>query len=141
MIATGLVCAEFIGKIPDIVTELHKRVPAGVGSSGAVKRLSSHDLKHVIERGSRWAVEQGFGNAEHLEFTEEGGCLGGSDFDDLSERALERGSTQVGTLGSGNHFLEVDVVDEVFDREAAEAFGIREGHLAVFIHCGSRGLG
>ncbi len=124
-----------------MVTALYKRIPAGVGSSGAVKRLSKHDLKQVLERGARWGVEHGFGEAGHLDFTEEGGCLAGARAENVSERAFERGATQVGTLGSGNHFLEVDVVDEVFDRQAAETFGLRQGNLAVFIHCGSRGLG
>ncbi len=141
LIATGLVCDEFKDKIPDIVSELYRKIPAGVGSAGAVKKLTGKDLRQVLERGSGWAVQNGFGDSGQLEFTEEGGCLEGADFENVSERARERGATQVGTLGSGNHFLEVDVVDEVFDRNAAETFGLREGNLAVFIHCGSRGLG
>jgi tRNA-splicing ligase RtcB len=86
-------------------------------------------------------VERGFGSAQDLTFTEEGGCLGGADTEAVSGRAKERGATQIGTLGSGNHFLEVDVVEEIFDEEAADAYGLRLGHLAVFIHCGSRGFG
>ncbi len=130
-----------MGRMPDIVAALYRKIPAGVGSSGAVKRLSSQDLRHVIERGAGWAIEHGFGGAQHLEFTEEEGCLEGAAFENVSERARERGSTQIGTLGSGNHFLEVDVVDEVFDPETAETFGLRQGNMAIFIHCGSRGLG
>ncbi len=141
LIATSLVCDEFQQKIPDLMTALYKRIPAGVGSSGAIKRLSTQDQRQVLEKGSRWAVEQGFGSAHHLEFTEEEGCLGGADFQGVSDRAKERGATQIGTLGSGNHFLEVDVVEEIFDQDAAESFGLHQGNLALFIHCGSRGLG
>jgi tRNA-splicing ligase RtcB len=141
LIATSLVCGEFRDRIPDIVTALYKRIPAGVGSSGAVPRLSAQDQRQVLEKGARWAVERGFGSAQDLEFTEEGGCLEGADFQTVSDRAKERGATQIGTLGSGNHFLEVDVIEEIFDEEAAETFGLHEGNLAVFVHCGSRGLG
>jgi len=98
-------------------------------------------MRQILGRGSRWAAEHGFGSAEDIDFTEEGGCLAGSDSDQVSERAKERGATQVGTLGSGNHFLEIDVVDEVFEPDVAEVFRLREGHLTVFIHSGSRGLG
>ena len=128
-------------RIPDVVSRLYHHVPAGVGSSGAIKRLSSGDLRHILSKGSRWAIEHGFGRQEDLDFTEEGGCLAGADPDQVSERAKERGSPQLGTLGSGNHFLEVDVVDEILLAGVAEAFGLRQGNLCVFIHSGSRGLG
>jgi len=98
-------------------------------------------MRRVLERGSRWAVERGFGDREDLDFTEEGGCLELADPDEVSPRARERGSTQVGTLGSGNHFLELDVVDEIFLPDVARVFGLEQGNLAVFIHSGSRGLG
>jgi len=141
LIATGLVRSEFESKIPALVHSLYQRIPAGVGSSGAVKRLSASDMRLVLERGARWAVERGFGGAEDLDHTEENGCLEGADFDAVSERARERGTTQVGTLGSGNHFLEIDVVEEVMLPDVARAFGLVEGNLALFIHSGSRGLG
>lgn len=112
-----------------------------MGSSGAVPRLSAQDQRQVIEKGARWAVEHGFGCAQHLEFTEERGCLDGADSQAVSDRAKERGATQVGTLGSGNHFLEVDLIEEIFDADSADAFGLRKGNLAIFIHCGSRGFG
>ena len=112
-----------------------------MGSSGAVPRLSASDQRRVLESGAGWAVQQGYGRAEDLQFTEENGCLGGADANEVSARAKERGSTQVGTLGSGNHFLELDVVDEIFLPDVAGAFGLVEGNLAVFIHSGSRGLG
>jgi len=128
-------------QVPDVVSRLYHHVPAGVGSSGAIKRLSSGDLRQILSKGSRWAIEHGFGKQEDVDFTEEGGCLAGADPDQVSERAKERGSPQLGTLGSGNHFLEMDVVDEILLPEVAETFGLRQGNLCVFIHSGSRGLG
>jgi len=128
-------------QVPDVVSRLYHHVPAGVGSSGAIKRLSSGDLRQILSKGSRWAIEQGFGKQEDVDVTEEGGCLAGADPDQVSERAKERGSPQLGTLGSGNHFLEMDVVDEILLPEVAETFGLRQGNLCVFIHSGSRGLG
>jgi tRNA-splicing ligase RtcB (3'-phosphate/5'-hydroxy nucleic acid ligase) len=124
-----------------VVAALYQAIPAGVGSSGAVRRLSAGDQRDLLENGAHWAVKNGFGQAADLEFTEEGGRLENADFDRVSQRARERGSTQVGTLGSGNHFLEIDVVDEIFDPAVADAFGLIEGHVAIFIHSGSRGLG
>ena len=120
---------------------LYQRIPAGVGSSGAVRRLTSAEQRRVLEQGARWAIEQGYGDPSDLDYTEESGCLQGADADEVSDRARERGSTQVGTLGSGNHFLEIDVVEEVFLPDVAEVFGLHEGTMAVFIHSGSRGLG
>jgi len=141
LISTSLVYSEVKERIQDIVERLYQRIPAGVGSSGAVKRLSHADQRRVLETGARWAVEQGYGASENLQFTEEGGCLPGADPDAVSDRAKERGSTQLGTLGSGNHFLEIDVVEEIYLPEEAELFGLRQGNLALFIHSGSRGLG
>ena len=86
-------------------------------------------------------LRHGFGQPRILSYTEEGGCLGGADADEVSKRARERGSTQIGTLGGGNHFLELDVIDEVFLPEIAAVYGLEEGDLALFIHSGSRGLG
>jgi tRNA-splicing ligase RtcB (3'-phosphate/5'-hydroxy nucleic acid ligase) len=136
-----LVYDEMKSRIPEMVKALYARIPAGVGSSGAVPRAAQHDMHQILEKGARWAIEHGFGSSEDVEYTEEGGCLSGADAGIVSKRAVERGSTQIGTLGSGNHFLEVDVIDEVFQPEIAEVYGLREGALALFIHCGSRGLG
>ena len=141
LIATALTYKDIEKRIPGIVARLYQKIPAGVGSSGAVKRASGADLRRILEHGARWAVEHGFGRPEDLEFTEENGCMAGADFEAVSERARERGSTQVGTLGSGNHFLEIDVVEEVFLPDVARVFGLEEGATAVFIHSGSRGLG
>ena len=120
---------------------LYQKIPAGVGSSGAIPRLSSKDERRVLETGARWAVQEGYGHPEDLHYTEEGGCLAGADADEVSARARERGSTQLGTLGGGNHFVELDVIDEVFLPEVAAAFGLEAGNLAISIHSGSRGLG
>lgn len=123
-----------------IVTALFQHVPSGVGSKGAL-RLSRSEEKQVLAEGARWAVKNGYGSAGDLDSMEDGGCLPGADPEAVSERALERGKDQVGTLGSGNHFLEVEIVEEIFDRDAASALGIETGQVAVMIHSGSRGLG
>jgi tRNA-splicing ligase RtcB len=111
-----------------------------VGSTGPIK-LSTKEEKRVLRRGSRWAVETGFGTDGDLDHTEDGGCLAHADPGEVSPRALERGSRQLGTLGSGNHFVEVGVVEEIFLPETAEVFGLREGQVTVMLHSGSRGLG
>ncbi len=138
---TSLVYAEIKDRLRDIVERLYLKIPAGVGSSGAVKRLGPAEQRRVLETGARWAAEQGYGSTEDLLFTEEGGCLKGADSEVVSQRAKERGSTQLGTLGSGNHFLEIDVIEELFLPEEAEAFGLRQGYVVLLIHSGSRGLG
>ncbi|MFA9452679.1 MAG: RtcB family protein [Candidatus Aminicenantaceae bacterium] len=125
----------------ELLDAISEEVPAGVGKSGGT-RLSARALKEVCERGAEWAVGQGFGCREDLEYTEEYGCLSGADPSYLSSRAIERGIPQLGTLGSGNHFLEIQKVDEIYDREVSESFGIHsQGQILVMIHCGSRGLG
>lgn len=138
---TSLTLEEAKPKIDKLVENLFKNVPTGVGASGAIRKLSSQDIKKILINGSRWAVEQGFGSSEDIEFTEEKGKLDNADPDAVSERAIERGQDQAGTLGSGNHFLEVDIVDEIFDKKAAETFGLFKGQLLILIHTGSRGLG
>ncbi len=112
-----------------------------MGSSGAIKRLSQQEQRRILKLGARWAVENGYGSAQDLDNSEEGGCLENADPDMVSARAMERGSTQAGTLGSGNHFLELDVIEEIFLPDVAEVFGLSQGNLALFIHSGSRGLG
>jgi tRNA-splicing ligase RtcB len=138
--ATGLHHDEVGGKIGALVDGLYSGIPCGVGSTGSVK-LSARELKNVLARGSRWAVRQGFGLEADIEHTEDGGCLPGADPGELSDRALSRGKDQLGTLGSGNHFLEVGVVDEIYDDRSARAFGLFCGQVTVMIHSGSRGLG
>ena len=128
-------------RINKLVTNLFNAVPTGVGASGAIKKLSTADLKKVLRNGSTWAVENNLGSSEDVSFTEENGTLKNADPDMVSSRAFERGADQVGTLGSGNHFLEIDVVEEIYDDAAANVFGIFHGQIVVQIHTGSRGLG
>jgi tRNA-splicing ligase RtcB len=123
------------------VHQIQRDVPAGVGSQGAIATLSERDLDEVLRDGAAWAVRHGYGEPEDLEHTEATGCLPGADPRALSRRARERGAPQLGTLGSGNHFAEVQVVDEVFDERAAAAFGLAPGMVTVLLHSGSRGLG
>ena len=116
-------------------------MPSGVGKGGITK-LSRDVLKEVLEKGSEWSVEQGYGIKDDLKRTEEDGRIQGADPNKVSERALSRGLPQLGTLGSGNHFLEIQKVDKIYDEKIAKAFGIeKEGQVTVMIHCGSRGLG
>ena len=138
--ATHLVHADIRERLRPLVEGLFRHVPCGVGSTGSVK-LSSADERKVLVQGSRWAVERGFGLAEDIAHTEDSGGLPGADPDEVSERAMTRGSKQLGTLGSGNHFLEVGVVEEIFDAQAADAFGLFQDQVTVMIHSGSRGLG
>jgi tRNA-splicing ligase RtcB len=128
-------------RIDELVSKLFNAIPTGVGASGAIKKLSINDLKKVLTKGSVWAVENDLGTPSDVEFTEETGTLKNADTDAVSKRAFERGADQVGTLGSGNHFLEVDVVEEIYDAKVAEVFGMFKGQIVVQIHTGSRGLG
>lgn len=128
-------------KIENLVTNLFKSVPTGVGASGAIKKLSSKDIKNILIKGSGWALENDLGNPSDIDFTEENGKLKNADPDVVSDRAVERGLDQVGTLGSGNHFLEVDVIEEIFDEKIAGILGLFLGQIVVLIHTGSRGLG
>jgi tRNA-splicing ligase RtcB (3'-phosphate/5'-hydroxy nucleic acid ligase) len=140
LIATKLTLPDIKGKLSDLTTALYQQIPSGVGSTGAVK-LSGKDQKKVLEEGSGWAVKNGFGCAEDLETTEDNGAMIGADPEKVSARAIERGKQQLGTLGSGNHFLEIEVVQEIFDEKAAAAFGLSKGQIVIMIHSGSRGLG
>ena len=121
--------------------ERHPHSPFVWGVLGAIAKLSHTELRRILERGAAWAVERGYGDADDLEHTEERGCLDGADPSEVSDRAEERGLTQVGTLGSGNHFLEVQRVAEIHDADLADAFGLFEDQVLVMIHSGSRGLG
>lgn len=138
--STDLQIEDLQGRMKGLVDTLYRNVPSGVGSTGSVK-LSPKDQKKVLAQGSQWAVDHGFGTDEDIDHTEDNGCLAHADPEVVSQRALERGSNQLGTLGSGNHFLEVGVVEEIFYPEAAEVFGLRPGQITVMLHSGSRGLG
>ena len=141
LIRTDVQAAELRDHLARLVQQVQRDVPAGVGSEGAIATLSEHQLDEVLSRGASWAVHNGFGEDEDLDFTEANGCLPDADPAALSRRARERGAPQMGTLGSGNHFAEVQVVDEVFDAEVATAFGLELGTVTVLLHSGSRGLG
>lgn len=131
---------EIASKLELLAAALFNAVPSGVGSSGAL-RLKEKDLKDVLAQGARWAVKRGYGVEADLEHIEEGGGLASARPDAVSNKALERGFRQLGTLGSGNHFLEIQRVDEIYDPQAAALFGMRPNQVAIMIHCGSRGLG
>jgi tRNA-splicing ligase RtcB len=129
-------------KLHAVTAQLYRDVPTGVGASHAIPKLSDAELDEVLAQGARWAVRRGFAAAhDDAERCEEGGRLSGADPGAVSERARQRGSDQLGTLGSGNHFIEVDRVAEVYDEAAAEVFGLVPGKVAIQIHSGSRGLG
>lgn len=128
-------------KIEKLLSELFVNVPSGLGSKGKL-RVGKKEMDDILCQGARWATKQGFGTERDLEVTEERGCLKGADPDKVSFRAKERGFPQSGTLGSGNHFLEVEVVEEIYDPTVAKVMGIEEvGQVLVMIHTGSRGLG
>ncbi|UCF63025.1 MAG: RtcB family protein [bacterium] len=128
-------------RLQKLIENLFQSIPTGVGSSGAIHKQSPKEIKKILQKGSSWAVENGFGEATDLQFTEENGCLSQANPEVVSPRAIERGQDQAGTLGSGNHFLEIQVVDQIFDEKAAEIFGLFSGQITVSIHTGSRGLG
>ncbi len=140
LLRSDLTRADVQPRIRELVDALFDTIPTGVGRGGQVK-FGRADLKKLLAGGSRYVVSEGFGWDADLEVTEAGGCLERARPDYVSDRALERGADQCGTLGSGNHFLEVQVVEEVVDRAAADAFGLAEGQITVMIHSGSRGLG
>lgn len=141
MIRTSLTIEDVRSRIVHIVNQLFSSVPVGVGASDAIRKLSRSELEEVLVKGARWSIEQGFGIEEDLIRTEEQGCLDFADPSSVSNRAIQRGLSQVGTLGSGNHFLEVDVVEEVYHDKASGVFGIERGSIVLQVHCGSRGFG
>ncbi len=141
LLRTDLRYDDIKNKIPELVKALFKNVPSGVGSTGKI-RIDEREVKEVLRLGAKWAVKKGFGWDEDIERIEEHGCLQGAEPDRVSRRALERGRPQLGTLGAGNHFLEIQMVQDIYDRAAAEKMGIQEpGQVTVMIHTGSRGLG
>jgi tRNA-splicing ligase RtcB len=140
LLGTHLTHEEIAPHINDLATMLYHNCPSGVGEKGSV-RVTDAEFDEVCVKGSRWALGRGFARAEDLPRTEEAGCLAGANPDKVSKRARERGRPQVGTLGAGNHFVEVDEVTEIYDEEAARAMGLFQGQVAVQIHCGSRGFG
>ena len=141
LLRTDFTAAEVSPRRKELLAGIFGAVPAGVGKGGVTK-LDRTALREILVKGAEWAVANGYGNNQDLERTEESGRMKDAAADDVSDRAMERGLPQIGTLGSGNHFLEIQKVDEVFDEEAARAFGLTgPGQVLVMIHCGSRGLG
>jgi tRNA-splicing ligase RtcB len=142
MAAVDLTRDEVVPRIDKIVGHLFKRVPCGANPhESGMGQLSPKEMRAALATGARFAVERGFGNESDLEYAEENGCMPGADPGVVSERAVERGRRQLGSLGSGNHFIEVGVVEEVCSPEAARVFGLDENSVTVLIHTGSRGLG
>ena len=143
LVLTSLTYDEVKPRLRELVDRLFERIPCGVGSRGFIK-LSRSDFRSVMAEGSRWALGKGYGWPEDLEMTEEGGCFPGADPAKVSERAVERGFDQVGTLGSGNHYCEIQVAkpENIFDGELAKRLGFTiPNQVAVMFHCGSRGFG
>ena len=129
-----------LGRRRELVERLFRAVPTGVGGKSTL-RLSPRELDGMLLEGSSWAVRQGYGTGEDVQMCEQGGCMKEADPSAVSQKARQRGMPQSGTLGSGNHFLEIQVVREVYNEEAARAFGMFQGQICIMIHCGSRGLG
>jgi tRNA-splicing ligase RtcB (3'-phosphate/5'-hydroxy nucleic acid ligase) len=141
LVRTNLTYEQVKPHIHKLVNRLFDRVPAGVGTSGAAE-LTPQEFRKLVEQGAPYCVQRGWGWPSDLELTEEGGFIEGADSSDVSPRALERGCNQVGTLGSGNHYLEVQRVSEIFDPEVARVYGIEQlDQVVVMFHCGSRGFG
>jgi len=141
LLRTGLSRAEVQPRMAEIVGALYAAIPTGVGEGRRDLRLGAKELRRVLARGAAWAVGEGLGENRDLDFIEEGGTLEGADAGSISDRALERGSRQLGTLGSGNHFCEVQYVSEIYDEAAARALGLELAAVTVTLHSGSRGLG
>lgn len=143
LVTTNLTYKDIKPHIKELVDKLYERVPAGVGSTGFV-RLSRNEFCQVVEQGAQWCIRNGYGWEEDLELMEERGRIQGSDADKISEKAIDRGVNQIGTLGSGNHYLEIQVVrqENIFDQELAKKMGITQpDQVVVMFHCGSRGFG
>ncbi len=140
LLASSIEYQSALPRLDALATLLNKYCPSGVGEAGVVK-VNIPELERVLREGSRWAFGNGFATEADLSRTEEGGCLEAANPAKVSERAKKRGQTQLGSLGAGNHFIEIDVVDEIFAEQAATVMGLRVGCLAIQIHCGSRGLG
>ena len=141
LLSTDLHIDEVRDRVPGLVHGLFRNIPSGVGKSRKDLKLSRDEARRMTSKGAAWAVERGFGDAEDLLHIEEGGCLQGADFDLVSDQAFERGRDQLGTIGSGNHFVEVGYVDEVHEPDLAGRIGLAPGGLTIIVHTGSRGFG
>jgi len=137
---TGLHLEDIVTVKAQLADDLFRTIPAGMGSTGAI-RLNATQMEAMLREGARWAVERGYGTADDLECIEEGGCMSGAEPTRVSDQAKKRQRDEMGTLGSGNHYLEIQQVTDVYAPEIAKAFGVKAGDIVVSIHCGSRGLG
>jgi tRNA-splicing ligase RtcB len=141
LMASELMAEEVQDQMDDLISALYRTIPSGVGEGGGARSVSPREMDEVMVKGAAWAVKAGYGRPEDLERLEEGGAMAGADPSAVSDRAKKRGGPQLGTLGSGNHFVEIQKVEEIFDEKVARAFGLFEGQLVVQIHSGSRGFG
>ncbi|MBD3184390.1 RNA-splicing ligase RtcB [Candidatus Poribacteria bacterium] len=140
MLRTNLEANDIRSKMKDLINAIFAKIPCGVGEEGNIS-LSPQEERDVLTQGAGWAVKNGYGRPDDLDFTEANGCLKNADPKAVSGRAFSRGKRQLGTLGSGNHFLEVQKVDKIYHQEAAKFMGLEEGQVSVMIHSGSRGFG
>jgi len=141
LLRTDLTHNDIKNRIQELVRSLFNNIPSGVGSKGKI-RIDEKEVKEVLKNGAQWALKKGYGWKEDIEKIEENGALKGANPDKVSRRALERGRPQLGTLGAGNHFLEIQIVEDIYDRESAKVLGIDDvGQITIMIHTGSRGLG
>jgi tRNA-splicing ligase RtcB len=140
MLKTNFQYDEIKDKIKDLVYALFSDIPSGVGSKGDI-RVTAKEEKEILIKGSKWAVEKGYGTQEDLDCTEENGAIQGADPQAVSDRAYDRGKAQSGTLGSGNHFLEIQVIDQLYNRDLCDEFSFNLGQITIMIHSGSRGFG
>lgn len=141
LMRTHLTLDEIKPRIKDIINALYNAIPSGIGSSGAISKLSAHEETHLLLEGAAWAVGRGYGKTDDLQFIEDSGRMPGAAPDVISDQAIKRGLAQVGTLGSGNHFLEIGLVESIYRPELAQTFGLELNQIVLLIHTGSRGLG
>jgi tRNA-splicing ligase RtcB (3'-phosphate/5'-hydroxy nucleic acid ligase) len=141
LLTTNFTVKDILDKRKELLNGFFKEIPAGVGKGGQTK-VTRNMLAEVLVKGAKWAVEEGYGNKEDLKRTEEYGCMKNVSMSSVSDKAMKRGMPQIGTLGAGNHFLEIQKVDKIYNKEVAKKFGVNtEGQINVMIHCGSRGFG
>jgi tRNA-splicing ligase RtcB len=141
LMASDLLAQDVKDEIGGLISALFRNIPSGVGKGGGARKVAPREMDQVLKKGAAWAVGAGYGRPEDLERLEEGGAMDGADPSAVSPRAKQRGGPQLGTLGSGNHFIEIQEVDEIYDEQVARVFGLFDGQLVVEIHSGSRGLG
>ncbi len=139
LLATDIPIEKFMAKRKEIIHDIRRTIPSGVGRGG--EKYSREIIKKVLIDGAKWAVDNGYGTKEDLEKTEENGRMSGANPEDVSERAISRGLPQLGTLGAGNHFIDIQIVEEIYDKDTAKIFRLKKGNIVIIIHCGSRGLG